>query len=168
MKRAVAAALILTATAGVAFAKSQARVNPVACPAINVLEEATRLTQMDAGRIDLKAEIREPELACTIAGGTAKAQLSFWVKGAIAPAANVAARNVPYFVAIILNGDIVAKEVFDLKLAFEGDKRMLSVKERVTRIDIPIAQGKTAEDYSVTIGFQLTQEQADYNRTASR
>ncbi len=55
MKRAVAAALILTATAGVAFAKSQARVNPVACPAINVLEEATRLTQMDAGRIDLKA-----------------------------------------------------------------------------------------------------------------
>ena len=167
-KRAIAAALILAATAGIAFAKSQSRVKPAPCPSLNVLEEATRITQMQDGKIDLKAEIREPAIACTVAGGTAKSQLSFYVKSAIAPTSEIAPRSVPYFVAIISQGQIIGKEVFDLKLAFAGGKRMLNVRERVARVDIPISAGKTAEDYSITIGFQLTQEQADYNRTASR
>lgn len=167
-KRAIAVALILAATASVALAKSQSRVKPAACPSINVLEEATRITQMQGGKIDLKAEISDPAIACTVAGATAKSQLSFYVKGAIAPTSDVAPRTVPYFVAIISNGEIIGKEVFDLKLAFEGGKRMLNVRERIAKIDIPIAAGKTAEDYSITIGFQLTQEQADYNRTAQR
>ena len=167
-KRAIAATLILAATASFALAKSQSRVKPATCPSINVLEEATRITLMQDGKIDLKAEIRDPAIACTVAAGTAKSQLSFYVKGAIAPASDVAPRSVPYFVAIISNGQIIGKEVFDLKLAFEGGKRTLNVRERIAKIDIPIAEGKTAEDYSITIGFQLTQEQADYNRTASR
>ncbi len=145
-----------------------AQAKPQPCPSISILADATRVTVLQSGKIDLKAEIRTPELGCTVAGATAKAQLSFWVKSAIAPEAAVAARTIPYFVAIIANGKVIAKAIFDLKLAFTTAERKLLVKEQIARIDIPLAQGKAAEDYSVTIGFQLTEEQANYNRTASR
>lgn len=165
-QKTIAAAVVLAATASIAFAKTQARVPAERCPSINVLTDATRITQMNAGKIDLKAEIRDPALECAITGGTASSKLSFWVKSAIAPTSEVAPRSVPYFVAVIANGEVIAKEVFDLKLNFTAD-RMLKVKESVAKIDIPIAEGKEAQDYSVTIGFQLTEAQAEYNRTAA-
>lgn len=160
----LAAGLALAATASVANSKVPA--HSVSCPSISILGDATRVTVLDEGRIDLKAEIRTPSLGCTVAGSTARSKLSFWVKSAIAPKAPNGARSLPYFVAIISNGQVIAKEVFSLKLAFTETEHSLLVKENVARIDIPIASGKQAEDYSVTIGFQLTPEQAAYNRTA--
>ena len=162
----IAASMALALTASVAFAKSQARVG--ACPSISILGDATRLAVLKAGEVDFAAEIKMPALDCTVAGATAKSSLSFWVKSAIAPAGEVSERSVPYFVAVISNGQVINKKVFDLKLPFTGDERKVLVKESVARIDIPIASGKAAEDYSVTIGFQLTPEQAAYNRTAQR
>jgi hypothetical protein len=159
----VAASIALAITASAAFAKSQARVG--ACPSISILGDATRLAVMKAGEVDFAAEIKKPTLDCRVSGATAKSSLSFWVKSAIAPEGEVAERSVPYFVAVISNGQVIDKKVFDLKLPFANGERKVLVKESVARIDIPIANGKTAEDYSVTIGFQLTPEQAAYNRT---
>jgi hypothetical protein len=164
---AIAAALVVAGTATIAFAKTQARVPAERCPSISILGDATRITQMAGGKIDLKAEIRDPSLSCTVEGGTANAALAFNVKSAIAPTSEIAPRTIPYFVAIIMNGEVIAKEVFDLKLNFTSD-RMLKVKESVAKVAIPLAEGKEAQDYSVTIGFQLTEAQAEYNRTASR
>lgn len=164
----LAALLALSLSADAALAKSQSRVKSAGCPSVTVLGDAKRLTQMQDGRIDLKAEIRSPALTCSIAGDKAHSRLSFSVKSAIAPSSTVAMRSVPYFVAIISQGQVIGKEVFNLALPFAGAKRMLTVKEYVERIDIPIAAEKSADDYAVTIGFQLTPEQVEYNRTASR
>jgi len=166
VKQAIVAALAMfLATASVAEAKSKARPTS-ACPSINVLGDATRITQFDKGDIDLKAEIRDPEISCTFESGKAKSKLTFWVKSVISPSSDIGPRTVPYFIAIIVDGNIVGKEVFDLDLAF-GNDRKLMVKEKVDRIDIPVAPEKSAEDYSVTIGFQLTEEQLKYNRSAA-
>jgi len=168
LKQTIAAAVVvLMATAGLAAAKSQARVKGGSCPSINVLTDATRITQFANGAIDLKAEIRDPEIACTFVGGKAQSKLSFWIKSAISPSSEVGARRVPYFIAIILEGRVIGKEIFDLELPFDADRKLM-LKEKVARVDIPVAADKTAEDYSVTIGFQLTPEQANYNRTAQR
>ena len=158
----------ILALALAASADAKPRIKPAACPSISILSDATRLTQLQAGRIDLKAEIRRPKLSCSLANNTAKAKLSFWVKSAISPTSDIAPRQVPYFVAIIADGRVIGKEVFTMAIPFANGKRRLSVKERIARIDIPVADGKTADDYSVTIGFQLTEEQVNYNRTASR
>ncbi|MFM9971963.1 MAG: hypothetical protein ACKVQK_26585 [Burkholderiales bacterium] len=155
-----AVTLAITATLNAALAK------PQTCPSISILADATRLAVMQSGQVDFAAEIRKPALACTLSGGTAKSQLSFWVKSAISPTGQVGERSVPYFVAIIVNGQVIGKEIFNLKLPFSAAERKVLVKESVARIDIPIEKGKTAEDYSVTIGFQLTEEQAAYNRAA--
>lgn len=155
-------ALALVAAAMPAGAKR------AACPTVGILADAERLTQMQNGRIDLKAEIREPELTCAVAGKTAKSKLSFWVKSAISPMSDVAPRTVPYFVAVIADGEVVEKQVFEMTLPFADGNRKLTIKENVARIDIPVAKGKSPDDYSVTIGFQLTPEQADYNRAPGR
>jgi len=162
---ALAAAALVFALAADAVAKPQARAK--ACPSISVLSDATRLTQLQNGRIDLKAEIRSPSLTCSVQAGKAKSRLSFSVKSAIAPTSDVTTRTVPYFVAIISEGKVIGKEVFQLALPFTGAKRKMTVKEYVDRIDIPIAADKSADDYAITIGFQLTEEQVEYNRTAS-
>jgi hypothetical protein len=161
--------IAILATLALAFtATADARSKPVSCPSVSILMDAVRITQMKAGRIDMKAEIREPTLSCSLASGTAKAKLSFWVKGAISPLSDIAPREVPYFVAIISEGKVIGKEVFTMAIPFAEGKRKISVKEKIARIDIPVADGKKADDYSVTIGFQLTEEQVNYNRTASR
>jgi len=160
----IAAGLAVALTAGVADSKTAS--HAAVCPSVSILGDATRVTVMEQGKIDMKAEILTPALGCTLAKSTAKASLSFWVKSAIAPEASVSTRSVPYFVAIISNGQVIAKEVFDVKLPFENGERKVMVKESIAHIDIPIASGHAAEDYSVTIGFQLTPEQAAYNRTA--
>jgi len=160
----IAAGLAVALTAGVADSKTTSRAG--VCPSVSILGDATRVTVMDQGKIDMKAEILTPALGCTLAKSTAKASLSFWVKSAIAPDASIGTRSVPYFVAIISNGQVIAKEVFELKLPFEKGEHKVMVKENIAHIDIPIASGHAAEDYSVTIGFQLTPEQAAYNRTA--
>jgi hypothetical protein len=69
---------------------------------------------------------------------------------------------------VITGGKVIEKQVFDLKLPFAGADRTLFVKESVARIDIPIQPGTNAEDYSVTIGFQLTEAQLAWNRSSTR
>jgi len=159
-----AVGLAIAFTTGEAISKTTAHAG--ACPSVSILGDATRVTVMDEGKIDLKAEILTPSIGCTFAKSTAKSSLSFWVKSAIAPNAAVGPRTVPYFVAIISNGQVIAKEIFDLKLPFADGEHKVMVKENIAHIDIPIAAGKQADDYAVTIGFQLTPEQAAYNRTA--
>lgn len=165
---ALVVAALSVAFAADAVAKPKSQQKSSACPSISVLTDATRLTQLQNGRIDLKAEIRQPTLTCSVVAGKAKSRLSFSVKSAIAPTSDVATRTVPYFVAIISEGQVIGKEVFQLALPFVGSKRKMTVNEYVDRIDIPIAGDKSADDYAVTIGFQLTEEQVEYNRTASR
>ena len=164
----IAAAAAFLISSGDAMARKASHVSTPQCPSISILPDAERLAVMDGSNVDFAAEIRKPLLECKVSGSTAKSSLSFWVKGAVSPNGSVAERSVPYFVAVISNGQVIDKKVFSLKLPFKTEDRKVLVKEQVARIDIPVASGKTAEDYSVTIGFQLTPEQAAYNRTAGK
>ena len=92
-----------------------AQARPV-CPSISILADATRVTVMQSGKIDLKAEIRTPELGCTVAGSTAKARLSFWVKSAISPEAAV--------------GGPIA-------LLKDGDRVTIDAEQRTIDVDLP-------------------------------
>lgn len=162
----LAATFALAVTAPVALAKPKARA--ASCPSISILADASRMAVVQSAKVDLKAEIVTPQLGCSVSKASARANLSFMVKGAIAPDAAIEARTVPYFVAVIAGGKVIEKQIFDLNLPFAGADRTLYVKESVARVDIPIAPGTSAEDYSVTIGFQLTEAQLAWNRANTR
>jgi uncharacterized protein (DUF736 family) len=161
----LAATFALAVSAPLAEAKPKAR---SVCPSVSILADASRMAVVQGSKVDLKAEIVTPRLGCNLGKGSARASLSFMVKGAIAPDSTIEARTVPYFVAVIAGGRVIEKQVFDLNLPFAGTDRTLFVKESVARVDIPIASGTSAEDYSVTIGFQLTEAQLAWNRANTR
>lgn len=162
----LAATFALAVTAPLAHAKPKARA--ASCPSISILADASRMAVVQGAKVELKAEIVTPQLGCSVSKASARANLSFMVKGVIAPDAAIEARSVPYFVAVIAGGKVIEKQVFDLNLPFAGADRTLYVKESVARVDIPIASGTSVEDYSVTIGFQLTESQLAWNRANAR
>ena len=77
-------------------------------------------------------------------------------------------RTYRYWVAVTeRNNAVLAKEYFDLPVNFEG-QRTASVTEDRT-ITIPRAEATTSgSNFEVLIGFDVTPEMAEFNRSGSR
>jgi hypothetical protein len=77
-------------------------------------------------------------------------------------------RTYRYWIAVTeRNSAVLAKEYFDLPVDFEG-QRTASVEEGQT-IVIPRAEATTSgANFEILIGFDVTPEMAEFNRTGSR
>ena len=70
-----------------------------------------------------------------------------------------------YFVAIADREDNpMQKHVFDSAVTFTGNRGRVAAYEELT-LKVPLRAGENGGDYSVLIGFQLTPEQVEYNRS---
>lgn len=84
------------------------------------------------------------------------------------PADRTRTATVQYFVAVEDGpGNITAKQLFDVALPFEGNSRRLARREDLS-LRIPVPAGKSFKDTRVLVGFQLDQDQLDYNRRQVR
>lgn len=156
---------------GVAIALACFAVNSASaevCPKISVLPDATRLTDFEGtAAAQYRATMGQEVLQCVVKDGVAHARLKFKVTANLLPNADADTRKVEYFV-VILNGDqVLAKQVYSLEIPFSSAKRSVTVDEKINRVDIPLASGRTAGDYQILVGFQLTREQVEYNRQNS-
>jgi hypothetical protein len=158
------ATLILAASVA-AMALSSAAFGADACPKLSVLADATRVTSFENTRvIQYRATISGEALQCVVDDDVAHTRLKFKVAGTLAASAKASARKVDYFVAVLDGETVLAKQVYSLTLPFNAKTRAVEVEEKIKRVDIPVADGKSADDYHVLIGFQLTREQLAYNR----
>jgi hypothetical protein len=83
----------------------------------------------------------------------------------IGPAAALRTADFPYFVAIVgTNNRIVAKRQFDDTLTFPANQRRAGATDTITQ-RIPLKDPHNASDLHVFVGFQLTREELEYNRT---
>lgn len=85
------------------------------------------------------------------------------------PADSARKADLKYFVAVENgSGNITAKEIYDVSLPFEGNRRrVLTIEELDVRIPRP-ADNNFAE-IRILVGLQITAEQVDYNtRTKGR
>jgi hypothetical protein len=70
-----------------------------------------------------------------------------------------------YFVAIADRDDTpMQKHIFESSVTFTGNKNRVAAFEELT-LKIPLRSGENGGDYTVLVGFQLTTEQVDFNRT---
>lgn len=139
-----------------------------ACPKIDVLSDATKITEFEGKRApQFNAIMGDQALQCVVKDGVAHMRLKFKVTGALLAGAAAAPRKVSYFVVIIDGQQVLAKEVYSLALPFAKGRRNVSVDERINQVDIPIRSGASASDYQIMIGFQLTREQVEYNRKST-
>ena len=74
----------------------------------------------------------------------------------------------PYFISVItLSGQILSKDVFALAMMYDkGVARM--VKQDKLRQTIPLMERQSASGFQVVVGFQLTEEELDYNRSQQK
>ncbi len=65
------------------------------------------------------------------------------------------------------NKAVLAKEYFDLPVSFDGEQRTSVTQDQV--VVIPRADATTSGDnFEILIGFDVTPQMAEFNRTGSR
>ena len=70
----------------------------------------------------------------------------------------------PYFVAVVdLNQTILNEQRFTVPLAFSGSD-FATAQEKIT-IHLPVQRPSAGRNFAVLVGFQLTDEQRDFNRS---
>ena len=80
------------------------------------------------------------------------------------PALQTSQFSFDYFVTILTpDGAVSAKEVFRTPVGFPSGVFRAGALESLTQT-IPLESGADARGYSILIGFQLTEDQVEYNR----
>ncbi|WP_436357138.1 Tat pathway signal sequence domain protein [Brevundimonas sp. CEF1] len=151
------------------------RANAGPCPYVKVLYDAARyveladFTRPSVAGIGFTGEIEGVSADCVYREAD-PIRLDFNVlfnlgKG---PQASGDARTYRYWVAVTeRNSAVLAKEYFDLPVNFEG--QTTASVQQAQSIVIPRADATTAgSNFEVLIGFEVTPEMAEFNRSGSR
>ncbi len=156
------------------FAPLRARPNAGPCPFVKILYDAARYVELEGGRASTSAVGYTGEIEGVTAGCSYQADEPITVQTNIlfnlgrGPQAPDDRRTYRYWIAVTeRNQAVLAKEYFDLPVDFEG-QRTASVEEGQT-IVIPRAEATTSGgNFEVLIGFDVTPEMAEFNRSGSR
>ena len=171
------AVAVALAAASLATACSSKDVAP-ACPRVAVLNGASSLTRFASGPgrdlldIDFQADIADLVSACR---DDQKRDGKPITLVALAPVL-VASRGpanadrqarFSYFVSVV-DGDqqILTKQIFPVEIDFSGNRNRVVLRDDdpPITVDMPNSKGVGARSYEILVGFQLTQDEIDYNR----
>jgi len=167
--RALAAGAALLALAGCSSTKETEAA--AACPDVRLPNDAAELTRFrPGGAADLtdvafQARITGTNLTCSKgADRDTIVDLAIGFEGARGPAATQATAPVAYFVGVVgPDGQILNRESFSVELQLP-DRQSLDAKIDEIRVTIPVAEGRSAADYTLFAGIQLTADELKYNR----
>jgi hypothetical protein len=142
------------------------------CPRVVVVGDAQRLTQFREGLgrdltdVRFEAEITGLEPVCKYdENGIVKSDVAISMSVVRGPAAESNVSHYEYFVAITNpEGEIIAKRVFPVDVAFPEAILRVGVTEEITQ-RIAYAPEPDASRHRIFVGFQLTRDQLDYVRS---
>lgn len=141
------------------------------CPDVAVLADGERLVLFKAGPgrgvadVAIAADISNLRSTCDYGGGSVEVETSFEIVSTRGPEADVDAAAVEFFAAVVdPEGRVIAKETFESRAGFPAGSRRVAVEEVVTQ-RIPVSGPDAGRRHQVLIGFQLTPEQLEYNRS---
>jgi len=144
------------------------------CPPVRLEASTATLTAFRPGQgrdltdVELEAEIVGYQGECQYddEDGSVTVDLALGMTAALGPGATERVQAIRYFVALPrFYPSEQGKQVFEASLAFpENIDRVRYVGEELS-INVPMDPDDSALDYPIYIGFQLTPEQVEYNRT---
>jgi hypothetical protein len=172
----VVACVIGAVALAVAISGCSATKRTPACPRVSVLEEGSQMTRFAPGPgrdlldVEFEAGITTIESTCKYKteGGrrnliVALATVFSTMRG---PADQQREARFAYFVAVLRNGEVINKQIFEMDVPFPGNRTRVTVRDSdpPVSIDIPNVGESAAFDYEIIVGLQLTPEELDYNR----
>lgn len=149
------------------------------CPDYYVLEDAATITQFRDGPgrdiIDVVArgQIGEIQLGCVTDvdretdSGKMLIDITPIIAAEMGPANSTQSTVLPYFVVVTdPKKNILYREPLKVDVSFQGNKTQVILLPQTTTVEIPITPEIRNHYYRIYAGFELTEEQAAYNRKA--
>jgi hypothetical protein len=73
--------------------------------------------------------------------------------------------TVPYFVAVTQTDRIITRQARSVTIAFGAGETTATAEDHVSSVALVTDGNNRPYDYQILVGFQLTKEQYDYNKT---
>lgn len=143
---------------------------PPTCPHLALLKDAADMTRFDARGHDVTDVVLDGRLTavpatCTWgARGMVNASLNVTMSVGRGPAATGRDADVPYFVAVSRNGQVVDKQIYTLHAVFPPNLERVTLTSDPVNMVFPDTNAAPASSYQIFVGFQLTPAELDYNR----
>lgn len=169
----LAAVLCLAVLAAACSSNGKKEAKGPACPSVGVLADAAQLAQFsgiaaDPSNLVFRAEMVNAAASCKYERKRVDLSLAVQVHAQRQMAAEAVVHPSRYFVAVVdANERILAKKYFDLPIAFANGERQAVLRDTVEQIRIPVKKKKAGAVYQVLVGFELTRDQANFNRVNS-
>jgi hypothetical protein len=146
------------------------------CPSAGVIAPASSLTTFKQGMHDdpsgelYTVGITNVKTACTLDAdnGTTDSTLALRFKAKRAASPRAADYRVPYFVAVVLDGKVLAKRDIWAHFGFAPGAASTVFDDEVASTVINLENGKKPYEYELVVGLQLTHDQLEYNKKMSR
>jgi hypothetical protein len=144
------------------------------CPFVKILYDAARFVELEGGRaaaanVGYTGEIEGVSAGCAYhSDEPITVQMDILFNLGRGPQATGDQRTYRYWIAVTeRNEAVLAKEYFDLPVNFDGAATASVTEEQ--SIVIPRATAETSGgNFEVLVGFDVTPEMAEFNRTGSR
>ena len=146
-----------------------------ACASVGLLAEAADYADYGAAgssRPDLSRLVSHGSIIgvsghCSSASGGTELHTVVQVQMAIdrGPAAAGDSLDIPYFVAVTLDGAVVSKLALSAQARFPDNGDKVLVKTDPVALDLPVTRQRPGSSYRLEVGFQLSPQQLDDNRT---
>ena len=150
------------------------RANAGPCPYVKVLYDAARFVELTDNRaatanVGFTGEIEGVTAGCSYRDNEPiTVQMDVLFNLGRGPQAAGDQRTYRYWIALTeRNSAILAKEYFDLPVNFDGG-RTASVTEEKTIVIPRKGPEVSGSNFEILVGFEVTNEMAEFNRTGSR
>lgn len=144
------------------------------CPFVKILYDAARYVEMEGDRpaaanVGFTGEIEGVTAGCSYQSDEPiTVQMNLLFNLGRGPQADGDQRTYRYWIAVTeRNTAVLAKEYFDLPVNFGGAATATATQEQ--SVLIPRASSETSgANFEVLVGFEVTPQMAEFNRTGSR
>jgi hypothetical protein len=163
------APLALAAAAAVVL--SACNRTPPPCPRATILSEGSSVTKFRDGTgrdltdVTAQADIVDVAVECSYDRGGVDVAMQLAIAATRGPADRARVADFDYFVAVAdAQRNILAKEVFRVRFQFpQTQSRVGQIEEIAPRI--PLKDRADGVTYQIVVGFQLSPEELEWNRT---
>ena len=168
LSRLLLAALPVAVLAGCGGDKEAAFAPP--CPRPSIPRDAADLFHFRGNGRDITDSVLEGRVTgvggdCTRDGpNTVVTNVSVGIDLTRGPAARGRAADVAYFIAVSDGEKILDKRVYTLRAEFPENTDRLRLSGDSVELRLPVTRQKTAAAYTITVGFQLTPAELEFNR----
>ncbi len=141
------------------------------CPDVSILAGSERLVLFRPGPgrdlidVVVEADMSNLRASCDYDEGSVDVEASFEIVSTRGPEAGTGTAAIPFFAAVVGPDErVVAKKTFESRAEFPAGHRRVAVQEILGQ-RIPLSRREAGPDYRVLVGFQLTPEQLEHNRS---